>query len=264
MEFVSLFYYQWNPVSSPVNVNLNSFNFTSSTLIVVSNAGTVLYSSDSGINWNVVNTGVSANLYSSCGIFPSFALGASGTIIKSSNYGLNWSTVYSPTSNNLNAISNYVSQLYKIVCGDAGKIYTSTNSGTNWTDVTSGTSNTLRNIYFNSSISSYRSYICGDNGTFSKLICALPLPPVITVVPYNIGVSNNFYGVSAIGDTSNIMMVGSGGIIIKSTNGGLNRLQQVSGTTITLRTINTITSNEIFVGGDNGTIIRTTNGGTNW
>lgn len=87
---------------------------------------------------------------------------------------------------------------------------------------------------------------------------------MITVVPYSTGVTNNFYGVSAVGDTSGIMLVGSGGKIMKSTNGGVSWTSQTSGTTNTLRFVNAITANDIWVGGDNGTILHTTNGGTNW
>ncbi len=66
------------------------------------------------------------------------------------------------------------------------------------------------------------------------------------------------------GDTSNMMLVGSGGKIMKSTNGGVNWTSQLSGTTNTLRFLNVITANDIWAGGDNGTILHTTNGGVQW
>jgi len=258
------FYYQWNPVSSPVTGNLNSIYYNSSAYLITGNAGKVLYSSNAGMNWVVQNTGVSANLQSVFGGTPVFAAGASGTIIKSTDNGLNWSAVTSPTANNINSVSNYVSVTYKIICGDGGKIYTTTNLGVNWTEVTSGTVNPLRSMYFSSSISVYRSYVCGDNGTFLKLIYTLPTPVLVTVVPYSTGVTNNFYGVTALGDSSKIMLVGSGGIIMKSTNGGVNWVQQVSGTTNALRFVNAVSATDIWAGGDNGTMLHTTNGGTNW
>jgi photosystem II stability/assembly factor-like uncharacterized protein len=258
-----LIYYNWNPVYSPVSVNLNSV-YLSGALIAAGNSGTVIYSSNSGGNWSVLNSGTSANLNSAYGQTTVLSVGASGTILKSTNNGLNWTSNPSPTSNNLNSVSNYVSPNYKMVCGDGGKIFASSNNGTNWTEVNSGTTNSLRSIYYNSNISVYRSYICGDNGSFLKLIYTLPVPPSITVVPYSTGVANNFYGVSALGDTSGIMLVGSGGKIMKSTNGGVSWTLQLSGTTNTLRFINAITANDIWVGGDNGTILHTTNGGVQW
>ena len=258
------FFYQWNPVSSPVTGNLNSMYYSIPLYLIAGNGGKILYSSNAGMNWNVSNTGITANLYSVYGGSNIMAAGASGTIIKSTDNGLNWSAVVSPTANNINSVSNYVSSTYKIICGDGGKIYTTTNQGANWTEVTSGTANSLRSIYFNSSISSFRNYICGDNGTFLKLIYTLPTPVLVTVIPYSTGVTNNFYCVSALGDSSKIMIAGSGGIIMKSTNGGLNWVQQSSGTTNSLRFLNVISATDIWAGGDNGTMLHTTNGGTNW
>ncbi|MFZ4590054.1 MAG: hypothetical protein ACOYN6_03590, partial [Ignavibacteria bacterium] len=258
-----LIYYNWNPVYSPVSVNLNTV-YLSGALIAAGNSGNIIYSSNAGANWTVLNTGTSANLNSVYGQSTVLSVGASGTILKSTNNGLNWTANPSPTSNNLNSVSNYVAPSFKMVCGDGGKLFASTNNGTNWTEINSGTANSLRSIFFSNSISPYRSYICGDNGTFLKLIYALPVPPTITLVPYSTGVTNNFYGVSAVGDTSGIMLVGSGGKIMKSTNGGVNWTSQISGTTNNLRFINAISANDIWAGGDNGTILHTTNGGTNW
>ena len=60
------------------------------------------------------------------------------------------------------------------------------------------------------------------------------------------------------------MLIGSGGKILKSVNGGLNWVQQTSGTSNTLRYIYSASANDIWVCGDNGTVLHTTNGGTNW
>jgi len=257
-----LVYYQWNPVSSPVTANLNSIYFSNS-LIVSGNSGTVLYSGNSGANWSASIQAAGVNLYSVFGSTP-FITGASGTILKSADNGLNWSTVTSPTSNNINSVNAYVSPNYRIIVCDGGKIYTSTNLGTNWSEVASGTTNFLRCINFNTSTSIYRGYICGDNGTFIKLVYALPVPPSVTVLPYSTGVTNNFYGVAALGDTTNLILVGSGGKIMKSTNGGVSWTSLVSGTTNTLRFVNAVSANDVWAGGDNGTMLHTTNGETNW
>jgi photosystem II stability/assembly factor-like uncharacterized protein len=257
-----LVYYQWNPVYSPVTVNLNSINYSNS-LIATGNSGTVLYSANTGANWSASTQAAGVNLFSVFGSTP-FITGASGTILKSANNGLNWSSVVSPTTNNINSINTYFSQNYRIIVCDGGKIYTTTNLGTNWSEVVSGTTNSLRCINFSNSITPYRGYICGDNGTFIKLAYALPIPISITVLPYSTGVSNNFYGVAALGDTTNLIIVGSGGKIMKSTNGGVSWTSQISGTTNTLRFVNVVSANDLWAGGDNGTILHSTNGGINW
>ncbi|MFA5011954.1 MAG: YCF48-related protein [Ignavibacteria bacterium] len=259
-----LIYYQWNPVSSPVTNNLNIIYPTPSNYVVAGNDGKLLYRNILEPNWNVTVSGVSTNLISLYGSPILYSVGASGVILKSTDNGINWSSVTSPTVNNINSVSAFVSPSYRIIGADGGKIFTTTNNGVNWTEIPSGTTNSLRSIYYDASISQFRNYICGDNGTFLKLIYLLPLPVSTTVIPINTGVSNNLYGVTALGDTSKIMVVGSGGMILKSTESGGTWVQQTSGTTNTLRFVYAVNANEIWTGGDNGTILRTTNGGTNW
>ncbi len=259
-----LIYYHWNPVTSPVTNNLNSIYNNGTALLIPGNDGKMLYLISPSTNWNVATTGTTANLFSVFGSSSTFAVGSGGVIIKSTNNGLNWSSVTSPTSNNLNSVNSYVSQNYRMVCGDGGKIFITTNFGANWSEVPTGTTNNLRNVYFNNNLTAFRSYICGDNGTFLKLNYALPTPVQITVIPVNTGVTNNFYGVSALGDTTKLMLVGSGGIIMKSTNAGVNWFQQNSTVTSNLRYVYSANVNDIWVCGDNGKILHTTNGGTNW
>lgn len=58
--------------------------------------------------------------------------------------------------------------------------------------------------------------------------------------------------------------VGQGGIIYKSTNGGVNWVSQNSGTGSTLLKVHFVDSNNGWAVGTGGTIIGTTNGGANW
>jgi photosystem II stability/assembly factor-like uncharacterized protein len=258
-------YYYWTPVNSPVANNLNSIIWNYSTGIAVGNDGKCIVSTNSGNNWFLSNTGNSANLNSIIVYPKTFAVGSSGTIIKSSDYGLNWESIVSPTTNTIYSIAYYISLYYKIICGEGGKIFTTSNEGVSWSEISSGTTNTLRNVNVKSSVTTSKAYICGDNGTFLKILFTFPpIPPLTTVLSYNTDFPNNFYSVSPVGDTNNIFLVGSGGIILKSTNAGLNWTQQQSGTNNNLKFINAVAQNDIWVGGDNGTMLHTTNGGQNW
>jgi hypothetical protein len=67
-----------------------------------------------------------------------------------------------------------------------------------------------------------------------------------------------------LGDTNTLLCAGSGGKIIKSTNGGSSWTQQNSGTSNTLRYILAVNANDVWICGDNGTMLHTTNGGANW
>lgn len=259
-----LIYYQWNPVSSPVTNNLNSIYNNGSTYIIAGNDGKILYRVVPQLNWITAATGTTSNLFSTSGPSNIYTVGASGTVLKSTDNGLNWSSVSIPVTNSINSVSSYLSQNYRIVCCDGGKIYTTTNQGVNWNEVPSGTTNSLRNIFFSNYVSPYRGYVCGDNGTFLKLVYALPVPVTITVIPMSTGVSNNLNAVAALNDTNIIMLAGTGGMILKSTNAGANWVQQSSGTTNNLKFIYAVNQNDIWIGGENGTMLHTINGGTNW
>ncbi len=259
-----LLYYQWNPSVSPVTTNLNSIINNTSTQVIAGNDGKILYRIVPQQNWVSAVTGTTSNLYFVYGQSNIFSGGTSGTVLKSTDNGLNWVSVTPPAAVTFYSSASFVSQNYKIVCGEGGKIYTTTNLGSSWNEVTSGTTNALRNVYYNSSISNLKGYICGDNGTMLKLNYALPVPVTITVTPVNTGFSNNFNAVAALGDTNKLLLAGSGGIILKSTNAGASWVQQISGTANTLRFIYVLNPNDIWAGGDNGTILHTTNGGANW
>jgi photosystem II stability/assembly factor-like uncharacterized protein len=59
-------------------------------------------------------------------------------------------------------------------------------------------------------------------------------------------------------------IVGSDGFIKKTTNSGLDWIQQNSGTTLTLKSIQFINLNTGWICGEGGLILKTTNGGINW
>jgi photosystem II stability/assembly factor-like uncharacterized protein len=260
-----IYYYQWNPVFSPVTYTLNSIASYMSTniLVIPGNNGTLLFSSNNGTNWITTNTGTTADLYSTYFSATTLLTGAAGTILKSTNNGLNWSISNSPTTANINSTANFLSPNYKVICTDGGKIYISTNIGSNWSEIASGTGNNLRYIFYHSG--TFRNYICGDNGTFLKMVYTLPTPLVVNIIPMNTGVNNHFYCVRPVStDTLNLIMVGSGGMILRTSNGGVNWYQQASGTSNSIRSVISFSSSDLWVAGDNGTILHTTNGGYNW
>ena len=59
-------------------------------------------------------------------------------------------------------------------------------------------------------------------------------------------------------------VVGSGGFIKKTTNAGLDWIQQSSGTTLTLKSVQFINQNIGWICGESGLIIKTTDSGQNW
>lgn len=59
-------------------------------------------------------------------------------------------------------------------------------------------------------------------------------------------------------------IVGAGGFIKKTTNAGVEWIQQSSGTTSTLRSVQFIDQNRGWICGESGLILKTTDGGINW
>ncbi|MCU0373582.1 MAG: hypothetical protein MUE56_10120, partial [Ignavibacteria bacterium] len=224
-------YWHWVPVTSPVTVNLNSAEINNTEMLAAGSGGTILLSTQGGANWLILNSNTSADLFGVSTYQQQFVCGANGFVSRASNNMTIWTSCSLPVSQNLNSIAGGPAASYKFVCGDNGIIYWTTNNGTNWTAIPSGTANNLRCVSFDNYLSIYRSYICGDNGTFRKIVYTLPpVPPTVTVFSINTGFSNNFYAVKGLSDTSVILLAGSGGIILKSTNAGLNWFQQNSGT----------------------------------
>ena len=77
------------------------------------------------------------------------------------------------------------------------------------------------------------------------------------------GVNAGFYDVHFI-DANSGYAVGSGGMIIKTENGGINWTRQTSNTTQYLYGVFAIDNNDAYAVGSNGTILKTTNGGVTW
>jgi hypothetical protein len=165
-----------------------------------------------------------------------------------------------------------------MVVGNGGTILITTNGGTIWTYQSIGNTN-LNAISYNTGIWT----IVGSEGTIIR-----------NGINQTSGTSNDLFGVRFI-DANNGLVVGEGGTILSTTNGGLAWMNQSSGTNANLYSVfynsgnwiivgseGTIihngifqesgTSNDLFdvsffdanngwVVGGNGTILRTTNGG---
>lgn len=79
----------------------------------------------------------------------------------------------------------------------------------------------------------------------------------------NSGVSTNLTDVYCISDEI-VVVVGDGGIILKTTNGGTNWLQKLSGTTANLTKVQFPSANVGYAVGSGGILLKTIDGGENW
>jgi photosystem II stability/assembly factor-like uncharacterized protein len=134
--------------------NLNSIIFNGiGTRSIVGNYGTVLKTTDSGLNWYRINSGISHNL-NSISRFNSFIVGQNGTLLRINNNAIN--ILSSGTSINLNSIYSFPNTSNHVICGDSGAILK------NLIFQQSNTTVKLNSIEF---LNGNVGWIAGNNGT---------------------------------------------------------------------------------------------------
>ena len=76
-----------------------------------------------------------------------WVVGEYGTIMKSTNKGINWTKQISTTTNNLYSIY-IIDELKSLIVGDNGTILSTTNGGINWNAYPNIFNSNLRSVYF--------------------------------------------------------------------------------------------------------------------
>jgi len=229
--------------------------------IMTSNEGLIRKTTDGGITWNV-NYSYQPR-YSEVGLlfdcvflnkYTAFISGSGGRVIKSTNGGDNW---YTATGGNENFYSNFfINSNTGFTVGTDGKILKTTNAGVNWIEKQSTTIQRLREVDFPSIDIGY---VCGDTGTVLKSTDAGESWNDI-----NPGGVNNYFGLDFIDEQTGYLSGGNSARILKTTNGGENWVDQVTGVGPSA-----VLGPLMFVNVDNGFIVgdynlRTTNSGINW
>ena len=100
-------------------------------------------------------------------------------------------------------------------------------------------------------------------GGVVSFLCAANLHSQSGWVKQNSRTSANLTAVAFV-DTNTGTVVGDGGVILRTTNGGAAWIRQESGTTSALLAVSLIDSNIGTAVGDGGTILRTNDGGEHW
>ncbi len=216
--------------------------------------GTILYTSNGGLNWMQQNSGTVDDLYAI--VFmeisggPVYACGENGIILRTSDNGSIWNVIPSNVSVTLRDISDF----NFVAVGDSGVILKSSNQGLNWFPLASPTQ---KNLYAVSSI--FSNYIVGQDGTILN-----GLGSGLNWSLGSSGVTNDLYGVPLFG--SRDIAVGEGGLILRSTNIGANWFTQNSFTLRTMRSTEYSVNNtsRIYCAGDSGLIMKTTDYGNHW
>jgi photosystem II stability/assembly factor-like uncharacterized protein len=178
-----------------------------------------------------------------------YAVGENGTILKTKDGGINWLAQKSGIYYWLNSVF-FIDENTGFAVGENGAILKTIDGGVNWSCKNSGTTNYLMSVYFPEPQIGYAvgSTLCKttDGGeTWKNLNTS--------------GFHSLFFINANIG-----YLVGSSGSIVKTTNGGINWVSQISGTTNNLNSVFFSDPNTGYIVGDEGTILKTSNGGFNW
>lgn len=282
---------QWYPQNSGTTKILNAVYFLDeNTGWAVGEDGTILKTTDSGSEWIIQQSVTEQNLTdiqfvdaNDGWIVSGYYLssGEHALILKTTNGGSNWFQQLADTTYVLNSVY-LLDANTGWAAGGIGTILKTTDAGNNWVSQNSGTDIDLRAVHF---IDPDNGWAVG--GSWSILG---PLPGVIskttdggtnwiswidTLTWFEGG--RLFYSVYFI-DSNTGWAVGffdgtgapATGVILKTTDGGLNWVSQNSGTDRLLTSVYFIDSNTGYaVGGDwvpgaIGVILKTTDGGTNW
>ncbi len=223
-----------------------------------------------------------------------FAVGNAGVVLKTTNSGVNWNSVPFPVGSNNSAVT-FKNPQSGFVGNQNGKIYFTSNFGINWTELSTGTAYEVTSIMFTPSgnigwLGNYYGNVMKTTDDGLNWTNMITLPGYYTKVycmdDYRVWIVDNYGYVyrstnagtnfastrpvtSPLRDvqfiTSTIgYAVGDSGRILKSTNGGASFSILNSGTTTKLNSLRILDPFHIWVAGNNGLLLKSTDGGNNW
>ncbi len=181
-----------------------------------------------------------------------WAVGDGGTSLVTTNGGLTWAAV-GITSGDLSDVA-FLNASTGVIVGDDGLILRTITGGVSWSVATSGTASNLRSVSFGEG---GKAYIGGREGTI--------LLSTDSGSSWSIAETSavRYRGSSARG-TNHAWIVGEGGAIRATTNGGVSWFSQSAGTSSDLHCVFFVNDTDGWIGGQNSTLLYTSNGGTQW
>jgi photosystem II stability/assembly factor-like uncharacterized protein len=219
----------------------------------VGNSGTIIKTTNGGINWffcseqrcgllrqlNIINQNV---IYA----------GGDQKLCRSSDAGITWNYIY----NNLSILSMFFLNEFTGYAGtNFGNILKTTNGGKGWTTYVTTPAYDINSLYF---FDITNGYLCNHN-----TIQRTSNGGVNWTVVLQDTISTTFYSIIFINSNTGFAC-GSYGRMVKTTNGGNNWFSQNTGIISTLKSISYLNSNNIVCCGITGTLIKSSDGGSTW
>jgi photosystem II stability/assembly factor-like uncharacterized protein len=181
-----------------------------------------------------------------------WAVGNSGTVRFTANSGQTWSSV-NLTNDDLKDVA-FLDQLTGLIVGDNGRIFRTTNGGANWTQVPSGTSSNIIAVAFGEG---GMDYAAGRDGVILRSTNSGTTWAVVETG------TTRYRGIIAKG-TQNSWVVGEGGKLKITTDGGVNWIEKSSGTLSDLHDVFFINTTEGWIAGQNDVLRYSNDGGNTW
>ena len=262
----------WTIQNSGTTVNLNGLSFISQNFgTCVGDSGTIIHTDDGGVNWFPQSSGVSGGLLdvafydNNKGV----TVGHSGAIVYTDNGGANWIVAQDGWMISYDAAQMITSDLGYIVGVNSifQPLVSWTNNGwTSWSSTAfyledgGGVYNEghLTDLYFiDDTIGFASAYVWNGDGAIVKKD---------SVSSWSTIYWNENNGLLAIDFPSEEVgyAVGTGGVILKTSDGGINWLNIDCGVSSVLNDVCFITEDVGIVVGESGYILRTNDGGDNW
>jgi photosystem II stability/assembly factor-like uncharacterized protein len=252
----------WNRQISGTTATLYSVYFTNNYHgITVGINGTILRTTNAGLNWIPVSVGTMQTFNSVyfIDVNTGFIAGNNGIVIKTTNGGLNWCSQLIETLQPLTSIY-FINGNSGFVVGNSGIIFKTTNGGLNWVSQISLTLNNLNSVYF---VNANTGFVVGTNGTVRKTTNG-GVNWISQMVPTNSYELTSIYFID-----SNIGIITKANYdytrsIYRTTNGGNQWYEIYTGSPHSLRAISFPNSVKGYLIGDEGDFFETNNSGANW
>jgi photosystem II stability/assembly factor-like uncharacterized protein len=263
-SFAQVFDWEWqNPTPTGADHN-DAIVLSPTKFILAGNGGSVLISTDAGINWEQHNIDpLNRDIYSTTFVGENigYVAGTGGLIFKTTDGGTTWTEQISGVTNTLWDV-DFINTDTGFVVGAAGTVLYTTNGGANWSASNYGTT-TLYKIHF---ITNDLGYMGSASTTTGRLIKTtdggVTWVDITASVP---GLAGTVRGIH-FNDSNTGWISNSQGRIFKTTDGGItwSQVYDIGSTTTTIYEVKFIDAFNGYAITTAGRVLKTTDGGTNW
>jgi len=224
---------------------------------VVGEDGLAMRTTDGGFTWSELTTGITNVLYGNTNFdsLTTIAVGENGVILKTTDGGANWEQKTSGVFTHLYDVC-VVDQSSCCACGEDGILLFTYDNGESWSQIYTQPGIDLNDVKF---IDANTGFAVGSSSTVLKTVDG-------GVSWTNVRTSFDTYIINAIGIRTDMLLtvVGEGGLIYNSTDGGYNWTISSFQPDMNIKDIVFFTQNEGIMVGSNSSIYKTTDGGNNW